>query len=44
LSGKIFINYRRDDDQGNASRLYDRRTPYGRGEGVYPPLTLSAEG
>jgi hypothetical protein len=24
LSGKIFINYRRDDDQGNAGRLYDR--------------------
>jgi WD40 repeat protein len=24
LSGKVFINYRRDDDQGNAGRLYDR--------------------
>jgi hypothetical protein len=44
LSGKIFINYRRDDHQGNAGRLYDRRTSYGRGEGVYPPLTLSEDG
>jgi TIR domain len=24
LSGKVFINYRRDDDPGNAGRLYDR--------------------
>jgi hypothetical protein len=24
LSGKVFINYRREDDQGNAGRLYDR--------------------
>jgi WD40 repeat protein len=24
LSGKVFINYRRDDDHGNAGRLYDR--------------------
>jgi hypothetical protein len=24
LAGKVFINYRREDDQGNAGRLYDR--------------------
>jgi WD40 repeat protein len=24
LPGKVFINYRRDDDQGSAGRLYDR--------------------
>jgi hypothetical protein len=34
MAGKIFINYRRDDDPGNAGRLFDRL------QQTFPPQQL----